>query len=593
MTTTRPKESSSAEPALRAQRLDDRGRRLLLRLRVVVARERLDERRARLEVERAHAVAARRGGGRSRPRGRSSRRARARRSRARCRSSASTIVNDSGLGRAQRDARGRVVAAGPDVAGAASCFSSGSIGRPLERRVAEHLAVARRRAAPRTPRRGRGRRARAGSRGRGSPPRRGARAAPRGSRMKYWSSASSLATSTASPCPRRPARPHCWRSDATVPGKPTEIDAVEQADVDPELERVRRARRRAARPRRAAARSRAAARACSRRGRARARRVVAEPVGGEAVDQLGGAAALGEAERAQAARDEVGQQPRRLAERARAQAELLVGQRRVPERDRPLRARRAVVADHRRLDAEQRASRARPGSRSSPRRAGTAARRRRPARAAAAAAARWRRASRRRRGRRAPRRRSRSARFVSTSPQRSWCGSTPTWSMSGFVRIRFAHLRICQRRSAGRVAVVDRGAQLGQPERAERAELVLRQRLGRVEVERALLRLARERVEHGQVEGERLAARGAGRDDDVLAARGRLPRLAPGACRARRSPAPRAPRARAGASSSGSGAEPSLARRLACRGRRAPRPGADRPAGRDAHRRARSATTCG
>ena len=25
------------------------------------------------------------------------------------------------------------------------------------------------------------------------------------------------------PRPRRPARPHCWRSDATVPGKPTEI----------------------------------------------------------------------------------------------------------------------------------------------------------------------------------------------------------------------------------------------------------------------------------------------------------------------------------------------------------------------------------
>ena len=43
--------------------------------------------------------------------------------------------------------------------------------------------------------------------------------------MKYWSSASSLATRTASPCPRRPARPHCWRMLATVPGKPTEITA--------------------------------------------------------------------------------------------------------------------------------------------------------------------------------------------------------------------------------------------------------------------------------------------------------------------------------------------------------------------------------
>ena len=30
------------------------------------------------------------------------------------------------------------------------------------------------------------------------------------------------------PVARRPARPHCWRRLATVPGKPTEITAVEQ-----------------------------------------------------------------------------------------------------------------------------------------------------------------------------------------------------------------------------------------------------------------------------------------------------------------------------------------------------------------------------
>ena len=266
--------------------------------------------------------------------------------------------------------------------------------------------------------------------------------------MKYWSSASSLATSTASPCPRRPARPHCCRSDATVPGKPTEIDAVEQADVDPELERVRRRHAEQLaleqppldlaplRGRVAGAVGRAAGESSP------------EAVGREAVDQLGRAAALGEAERAQAALDEVGHQPRRLAERARAQAELLVGQRRVPERDRPLGARRAVVADHRRLDAEQRAREL----------AGVGDRRRgeqelRLGAVDAREAAQppqhvARRASRRRRGRRAPRRRRRSARFVSTSPQRSWCGSTPMWSMSGLVRIRFAHLRICQRRSA-------------------------------------------------------------------------------------------------------------------------------------------------
>ncbi len=68
-------------------------------------------------------------------------------------------------------------------------------------------------------------------------------------------------------------------------------------------------------------------------------------------------------------------------------------------------------------------------------------------------------------------------------------------------------MRICQRRSLS-----------VSPERAQAAQLILRQRLGRVEVERALLRLARDRVEHGQVERQRLPAGRAGRDDEVLAA---------------------------------------------------------------------------
>ena len=47
--------------------------------------------------------------------------------------------------------------------------------------------------------------------------------------------------------------------------------------------------------------------------------------------------------------DETGQQPRRLAERARPQSELGVEQRRVPERDRPLGSGRGVVLDDRRV----------------------------------------------------------------------------------------------------------------------------------------------------------------------------------------------------------------------------------------------------
>jgi hypothetical protein len=91
--------------------------------------------------------------------------------------------------------------------------------------------------------------------------------------------------------------------------------------------------------------------------------------------------------------------------------------------------------------------------------------------------------------------------------------------MSGLVRIRF---------EAGR-------AQLG-----ELARLVLGERLGRVEVERPRLRLARDRVQHRQVEGEALARGGAGGDDQVRGRR-RLPgaqlvrveRLDPGGAQAR------------------------------------------------------------
>ena len=71
----------------------------------------------------------------------------------------------------------------------------------------------------------------------------------------------------------------------------------------------------------------------------------------EPADQLGSLAALREAERAQAALDEAGHQPRRFAERARAQSELGVGQRRVPQRDRALGSWRAVIVDDLGLDA--------------------------------------------------------------------------------------------------------------------------------------------------------------------------------------------------------------------------------------------------
>ena len=209
------------------------------------------------------------------------------------------------------------------------------------------------------------------------------------------------------------------------------------------------ARRRAARP--SASRRSISRRCCGRVAGAVGRepRVVAEPLGGEAVDSSAALRLFANVSVRRPRSTKPGLELRRLGERRAAQAELRVEQRRVPEHDRALGARRGVVADHRHRHAEQRRARARRGSRSSPRRAGTAARSRRCARAAGAAAARSRRASRRRRGRRAPRRRRRSGGSRARRPSARGaaagrCAPCPGWSGSAF-----DHLRICQRCSVG------------------------------------------------------------------------------------------------------------------------------------------------
>src|SRR6185436_18648769 len=67
---------------------------------------------------------------------------------------------------------------------------------------------------------------------------------------------------------------------------------------------------------------------------------------------------------------------------------------------------------------------------------------------------------------------------------------------------------------ARRVPVVDRGPDLlVQPERVERARLVLGQRLRRIEVERAGARVAEQRLQRRELEAQRLAGGGARRDD--------------------------------------------------------------------------------
>ena len=73
---------------------------------------------------------------------------------------------------------------------------------------------------------------------------------------------------------------------------------------------------------------------------------------------------------------------------------------------------------------------------------------------------------------------------------------------------------------ARRVAVVDRVAQERRTQLAELAGLVLRERLRRVEVKRAGAGVVSQRVEHRQVEGQRLAAGRPRRDDGVALAAG-------------------------------------------------------------------------
>ena len=132
--------------------------------------------------------------------------------------------------------------------------------------------------------------------------------------------------------------------------------AVEEADVDPELECVGGGHaEELARGQPLLDLAPLARRVPGAVGREPVPVLASEPVCSESVDQLSRLAALREAERAQPARDELGHQPRGLAEGAGAKPELHVDQRRVPERDRPLGARRGVVAEHGHVDAQQRA----------------------------------------------------------------------------------------------------------------------------------------------------------------------------------------------------------------------------------------------
>ena len=165
--------------------------------------------------------------------------------------------------------------------------------------------------------------------------------------MKNWSSASALATSTARPRPRRPARPHCWRSDATVPGKPTEIaQSSRPMSIPSSSASVAVTPSRSPSSRRCSISRRCAGRVSRAIGGEPQRGGRIDAVGGEAVDQLGCLPALREADRPRARRDQLGEESRCVRKSAAAQPELGIEERRIPEHDLALRTWSAVRLDH-------------------------------------------------------------------------------------------------------------------------------------------------------------------------------------------------------------------------------------------------------
>ena len=297
---------------------------------------------------------------------------------------------------------------------------------------------------------------------------------------------------------------------------------VEQADVDPELERVGRGD-----PEQVALGEAPLDLAALLDGVARAvgrePRVVAEPVGREAVDQLGRLAALGEGERAKAALDECRLELRSLRERRSAQPELDIEQRRVPEDDGALGAGRCVVPDHRHRRPEQRLAelaRVRDRGRGEQELRLGAVDRRDPAKAPQHV------------GDVRSEHAAVDVRLVDDDVAEVREHLAPALVVREQPDVD--HVRVGQDRVrpladlpalVGRgVAVVDRRPQLRDAQRGQRAELVLRERLRRVQVEHTVLGRPHEVVEDRQVERERLAGRGAGGDHEVLAPRGRVPR---------------------------------------------------------------------
>ena len=291
------------------------------------------------------------------------------------------------------------------------------------------------------------------------------------------------------PAPAPPRAPPHLPQRGDRPGERDADRRVQRADVDPELQRVGRddAEQLAGDqpPLQLPPLLGRVARAVG-RDPLRQRRIPAplQLVGRELRHQLDGLARLHEDDRPRALDHEPTSRFAASASAEPRSPRRVVDHRRVPHRDRRGACRASRRGRSRARRPGRSASRpARPGWRRSLKRAGTAARSRRTRRSAAAAAARWPRASRRCRGRRAPRRprrppgcgRNRPTPGGSGGSRRAAC---PGWSARGSPA---AQLRAVLAR---RVAVVDRRPLALEAERVQRARLVLRQRLRRVQEQR-------------------------------------------------------------------------------------------------------------
>ena len=425
---------------------------------------------------------------------------------------------------AQGDPCGRVVAALPDVS-RRRVLELGELGGAPERLAPERLRVPvvdRRLEGGGRARAGRGS---AGSRGRGSPPRPCARGARRARARRTGRARPRSQTRIARPRSRRPARPHCCRSDATVPGKPTEIAQSSRPMSIPSSSASV-----AVTPRSSPSTSRRSiSRRCSGVYPARygvSRLAVAVSRRSDAKRWMSSAALRLFAKQIVRRPREVSWESRRaaspsaLARRpssasrsggfqittsrsARADVSLIDDRRGLAGQ---LQRELAGVRDRRRREQELRLGVVDPREPPEPPQDV------RDVRAEHAPV---------------------HVRLVDDDVAEVREHVAPAVVVGEDADVEHVRVRQHEVRPladlpaalARRVAVVDRRPQPLQPELGERAGLILRERLRRVEVERARLRLARDRVEHGEVERERLPGGRAGRDDDVLAAPRRLPGL--------------------------------------------------------------------